>query len=1558
MSGVLTLNLRCSGDKGQCTCGSDITDLKVKKETNIGGVTNFIKYTHHLEGHTFKLNITLKDGDQIRGGFTARRGQPIKDVEEVSVYYWSGKPDKPILLGITTTSGDRQPKYYSRGDGSGLSWMNAPVADKNLNEQEALDDQNCRRNQAVPFNIISSQFGSLLKESKSNCLNNYRRIEPTRPPPPSPPGSNYSVTTYNITGPAEDTKISRVTLRGDSVNITFRKHDAIEKIRLYSYQGSGDVPLMLEFKPKNGGGSTFYESTSQDGNNWIEVGDGKSKNFYSGDKGNTKPTDVLSEKLDEVLCKQYNNVTLDISYGKHNGGNSQHCCSDHKDGISVTSGDIKVNDDTKTSYYKYSLPQGRPNLAGIKYYNNSDRKNIKIGGLPFSGSNPINVYAFSCTGEIPVLIYVDSKSAISRGWYKKEDNSDNWKWISELIGIKPTDFKDLTCVKWRKLRKHLTGPSCNGLSDCSYNGNTQKEAEDEEQLKQEEKREQEKRNEEIKKQTLPLPHGAPVPGPSLGTADSSSSGSTSGVRSRSSGDTDSHLPKHQTQLQIVAQSDPQKVTIELKHKPPNDGSVKTYTGASTGGRTITVTRTPDPTPDFCKYTHIQNGGLPFELKEIQREDDSKIDIFGLNLRSVSSVSAYYWTGKTERNPLLIDISYSDGKFKYYANSKGNKWNVTQEYIKTEASGKLSDSQLLKELTLLNCEINDVIQIDVTRIPNSDHTETIYCHYGHDDSYSKKIKVEEVSDSGRFGNYTAFVHTPNPSIRTFNISAFTKNGTPITLSGLRLPVRDANKVVVYFCRREVDTGTSARNPLLIYLPNSDQGEHWFKKPEDSSNEWKPASSLKNSYESDYTKIIEILDGLESACKPPEVTINIYNRLTGGTRHYNETSWVDVEDSLNSNINGFTEYTHKAYGIKGSYFTVNKFQCGEKDIECGLERTEKVTSVSVFYWTALETEKRGRPLLVKVVIKNPTGGIVNEMYYENMGVGSDDNTQWQLWIPPGYPKNALKDKLTLLNCDLNHVVNIDISRTRGNYCGHRHHNANKKGTVKEVCEKNLGRYKAFEHKPNEKAYTVNSNPKAFHISEFTSGKDITLNGLPTPILDAKKVVVYFCGKIPLLVYIYSNDLMTGPEKWFQSEDGGGTWRSASTLNGNNGANNDAIVGLLDTLNSPCKPSSITIDIYKRSSSGATYHQYTDTSSRRVITVTGVRNSSPGFIEYRHAILGRTTFTIEKFQYNEKPVTGGLSVPMSKVEEVSVYYWFPLETMEYMDKSRPLLFKVTLHGGDEKWYENNAEWKSAEGSGIFSPDNFQKKLQMLNCKLNYAVIIDVGKATTTEYDACDDDMSLDRFHSNDKMKVEKDDTLGSELGKFVVYTHKLKDNNSSGTKFHIVSFKNGSHIMNLNGVVTPVLDVDVVKVYFCSKERDKPLLIYYHISNGGSPEHHWHQNNGDTTTGKWEPAENGLSDNTDPDSPENHRKILNVINGLPTKCKQSTPPTALTSDSPPSPPPSAELPPEASPFVETAATATGLGVIFGSSSGTLAGTGSLTGLGWWMFKRSKGDPWVRQI
>ncbi|AFZ80393.1 hypothetical protein BEWA_032460 [Theileria equi strain WA] len=64
---------------------------------------------------------------------------------------------------------------------------------------------------------------------------------------------------------------------------------------------------------------------------------------------------------------------------------------------------------------------------------------------------------------------------------------------------------------------------------------------------------------------------------------------------------------------------------------------------------------------------------------------------------------------------------------------------------------------------------------------------------------------------------------------------------------------------------------------------------------------------------------------------------------------------------------------------------------------------------------------------------------------------------------------------------------------------------------------------------------------------------------------------------------------------------------------------------------------------------------------------------------------------------------------------------------------------------------------------------------------------------------------------------------------------------------------------------------------------------------------------------------------------------------------PPKAALSQAP-------DLPPNPQPYLWFLP-ATGLAA-YGIYGGAFAGTGTLTGLGWWIYKRSKGDPWVRQI
>ncbi|EKX72155.1 hypothetical protein BEWA_046190 [Theileria equi strain WA] len=467
-AGVLTLNVNCQGPKCDCPGNDKIPGLEVKKETNIGGVTNFIKYTHYLEGRTFKLNTTLKDGNQIIGGFAAKRGQPVEAVKEVSVYYWDGNNAKPILLGIKK---GEDTKYYSKGS----SWLHTPVA--HLSEQEALDEHNCQKNNAVVFDIKNAHSGHILKEYKANCMNKTRKIESETSP--NPPGSEYIAKAHIIRDNDRDTRISRVTYNGKPTDIDPTKHGPASQIRLYSYPGSDSVPLMIEFKPSNNRISRWFESTDQSGKEWLEVYD--SGNTFYDNVGTPQPTSKLSEKLDEVLCKRHDNVTLDLSSSRTNGS---YCCGTHKSRVNVSEGSVKVKGEgnLSTKYYKHSMTPGTQ-LAGIYYTVGGQRKNIKLHGSRFPTSVN-NVYAFYCKGDRPSLMYVDSDSVMTKGWYK--EGSGEWRWTH--AGTKPENFesKDLDCKQWQKLKKYLKDHGCGGLLDCPE-GSKLDEGELKKELEKEEK---------------------------------------------------------------------------------------------------------------------------------------------------------------------------------------------------------------------------------------------------------------------------------------------------------------------------------------------------------------------------------------------------------------------------------------------------------------------------------------------------------------------------------------------------------------------------------------------------------------------------------------------------------------------------------------------------------------------------------------------------------------------------------------------------------------------------------------------------------------------------------------------------------------------------------------------------------------------------------------------------------------------------------------------------------------------------------------------------------------
>ncbi|EKX72710.1 hypothetical protein BEWA_012690 [Theileria equi strain WA] len=476
-TGELKLNVKCQGgDKGQCTCkgAENIPGLKAEKRTNIP-VPGFTKYVHWIpggSGGTFTLDGELKDGGKI-----GSEGKiPIHDVKEVSVYYWNGNPSKNILLGITKKIGDSDDTtttYYSKSS-DGNDWN---ISVNALGELQALDDFNCRLNNAVPFEIQGSQSGSTPKESKSECIES-KNTKPTGSPPP-PSGSNYTIKSQKITDESgKDAIISRLTLNGTPINISLTREYIGTEIRLYSSLVNKNVPLMLEFKPPGNGKSRWFYSQNKDGNSWQEdAGHG----FYS---DNGQLCENLAKKLDDFTCQNHNGVTIDLSH-KTSIAQQRYCCNEHG-GKGKNNGKIYVksvpvtckkrHNESSVTAYIHSIGSGNT-VAGIKFYSTTDsgnRKKVSANALKFPIDGPVDIYTFYSSDSLdPVLIYVDSSRSknpkAKTGWYRKSRNGYDSPWTKlrkQLRNITHHNFRDLGCLMWNSLVKVLKKRGCGTLTEC------------------------------------------------------------------------------------------------------------------------------------------------------------------------------------------------------------------------------------------------------------------------------------------------------------------------------------------------------------------------------------------------------------------------------------------------------------------------------------------------------------------------------------------------------------------------------------------------------------------------------------------------------------------------------------------------------------------------------------------------------------------------------------------------------------------------------------------------------------------------------------------------------------------------------------------------------------------------------------------------------------------------------------------------------------------------------------------------------------------------------------
>ncbi|AFZ79980.1 hypothetical protein BEWA_028290 [Theileria equi strain WA] len=491
---TLELDIHCSGDEGtQCNC-TKIDSISPRKDVSPDSAIGFFALTHFIhEGQTFILKKDIGGNQSIDGG-------PVKDVESVSVYYWGGNEheycETPLLLKITEKN-NPIPRYYKRYKEGELVGHDSKIwkyydNPNNISLQDLLNERNLGINNLLFLNLNDPTTPFKSESDFSKDI----KAEPVGGGGPKPlTGTNYIVKEYEVRGTR--TRISRVTYNGVDTSGIIPPPGPVSMVRLFSYSESAgaSVPLMLQFMQKTGGSEWFY-STHKDG--WGRVYD--PSGFYN---VLNQPTERLSKELDNINCKHYSAVALNLTksnstnHAKKRPNGKGYCCRYHSGTEKrVTVKRKKVfckapghNASGSIYYYKHSV-QGQK-IAAIYYKDGSERKNIKLTGsyLPIDGVKSVSV--FYCKYDTPVLIYIAGETQEVSKWYKRQNKSSHvWTQVPDVLqGITPdklSNIKDCTDGNFEQLVKvlnefgHSVYKPCNTTSPPAHTtpGETAKEAQD------------------------------------------------------------------------------------------------------------------------------------------------------------------------------------------------------------------------------------------------------------------------------------------------------------------------------------------------------------------------------------------------------------------------------------------------------------------------------------------------------------------------------------------------------------------------------------------------------------------------------------------------------------------------------------------------------------------------------------------------------------------------------------------------------------------------------------------------------------------------------------------------------------------------------------------------------------------------------------------------------------------------------------------------------------------------------------------------------------------------
>ncbi|AFZ80892.1 hypothetical protein BEWA_003000 [Theileria equi strain WA] len=474
----LRIKRKCgeSGKGCKCPGTNKPGGLNAKREVNPESVVGFVSYTHYSK-EEFRLLKDLGGGEELDVGVGH---QEIKNVTEVSVYYWDQDNDcrTPLLLKITKQD-HPQTVYYKRYKNDEPEAENKPKVWKyyynptSISLQALLDERNLGRNNVFPLYLDNPDKPFDLE---SNATKKVKVESVGGGDSQTLPGTNYTVKEYKL-NLQRGTRFSMALFNKNRVDGVKIPEGETTNFRLY-FSGRSTVPVALEFKLQNGNSRLLY-STNTTGTQWQEHGSGNDRSY---DNYGSQSTEIIN-KLDGFTCENHNSVTINLTEGV-NGNYSSYCCGKHekeakkgKDGeakVRVDQVPVRCKEHNHTSSsikaYKHTITGINYKLADIRYESGRTRKSVKFTTQQFPLPNVKAVYAFYCS-ENPVLIYVDSSQDGVTGWYQNGGNSDNnseqWTKVPDnLNNIAPEKFGDLTCNQWSDLKKGLNKRGTN-LEQCS-----------------------------------------------------------------------------------------------------------------------------------------------------------------------------------------------------------------------------------------------------------------------------------------------------------------------------------------------------------------------------------------------------------------------------------------------------------------------------------------------------------------------------------------------------------------------------------------------------------------------------------------------------------------------------------------------------------------------------------------------------------------------------------------------------------------------------------------------------------------------------------------------------------------------------------------------------------------------------------------------------------------------------------------------------------------------------------------------------------------------------------